>query len=74
MQQAIDRDYYAGRAKAERATAAAAPDAAVAAVHLQLAERYERLLSGETPASAAHERGERWPTLGIVTIPTGVPK
>lgn len=74
MQQPIDRPYYAARARAERATAAAACNATVAAVHLQLAEQYERLLSGEVAAPPSEDRSDRWPTLGIVTMPAAVGK
>lgn len=46
MPDKIDLDYYAKRASTERQLADAASNAAVAAVHASLAERYERLAAG----------------------------
>jgi hypothetical protein len=43
------RSYYEHRSRVARATAAAASNSKIAAVHLDLAERYDRLASGRYP-------------------------
>ena len=47
-----DRAYYEARAKAERELAAAAPDSAIAGLHVQFAEEYERRLRNGTALAA----------------------
>ena len=48
-----DREYFRRRAEAERENAKAARDAKAAALHLELAERYEALASEPQRASAS---------------------
>ena len=46
-----DSEYFRGRAEAERASAAKAANPFAAEIHLELAERYERLVSeGRRPS------------------------
>jgi hypothetical protein len=56
-----DQDYYEQRAAKSREMAAAAVDANIAAIHLEMAERYELLASSKAEAP----RGEA--TLRIAT-------
>ena len=58
MNDSSDYDYYAKRAEAERQLSADAADPVTAAIHVKLAERYERLMG---------EEGRDRPTLRIVT-------
>ena len=57
MTKVDDRVYYEARAKAERQLAAAAPDSAIAGLHQQLAEEYERRLR-EDSGLLAQQRSE----------------
>ena len=51
-----DRDYYLARIAAERAMAEAATSDWVRAVHLELAENYERLIAGDPhPGAPAND-------------------
>jgi hypothetical protein len=53
-----DTEYFRKRAVAERTLAVTASDPAVAAIHIQLAERYEALVS-ETKRPTLHLAAER---------------
>ena len=66
-----DRAYYEARVVTERNNAATAADPAVAGIHLQLAECYERLLAGLATPVLARRPGES-PVLSVVTIPGAV--
>jgi hypothetical protein len=57
MTRVDDRVYYEARAKAERQLAASSRDSAIAALHVQLAEEYERRLSNGSDR-LAEVRGE----------------
>ena len=46
MSKQADTQYFAGRAAIERAMSAAAADSRAAAIHAELAERYEQLAQG----------------------------
>ena len=46
-----DRSYYAARAAAERALAAAANDPMIARIHSELATRYDELSHGDAIAT-----------------------
>jgi hypothetical protein len=62
-----DRTYYEGRARAERAIAATCSDLVIAATHLALAERYERLLTdGRVPRPL--DGSGKWPALDVVQL------
>lgn len=47
----IPSDYYARRAKTERALADKAQDPAVARLHRELANRYDAIVAGEAESS-----------------------
>ena len=49
MPDPIDQSYYARRAAAERELERLADDKAIAHIHAELAERYERIAAGEVP-------------------------
>lgn len=53
----VSPDYYARRAKKERAMADAAKDPAARRAHAQMAERYERRADGGELRSMLVERG-----------------
>ena len=57
-----DRAYYAERGATERALAAAAANPKVAAIHLEMAERYDQLAAVKAPVPAGR------PTLRLATI------
>ncbi len=44
-----DVDYFRARAQEERALSETTADPAIALIHLNLARRYQRLLTSETP-------------------------
>ena len=46
MTEQSDQDYYAARARVERALSDTATDPAIAIIHTQLADRYEALAAG----------------------------
>jgi len=56
MTSQADRDYYAKRISDERALAKSATDPASARAHADMAEHYERLLSGEPAMQSGNDR------------------